>query len=118
MPCSRSARRPSVSRARFTYPSPRRRLVSSTCSSWSSKIDFESNSRRPIKVDFPSSTEPTIASRSCPVVSTIRYTLEVTLLLAVLHRRLGHAIVPPPLPALCEARGGDLAHDIGQRRSV
>ncbi len=42
MPCSRSARRPSVRRARFVYSSPRSRDVRSTASSWSSKIALES----------------------------------------------------------------------------
>jgi hypothetical protein len=42
MPCSRSARSPSVSRARLVKSSPRSRLVRSTASSWSAKIDLES----------------------------------------------------------------------------
>ncbi len=42
IPCSRSARSPSVSSARLTYASPRRRDVSSMCSSWSTKICFVS----------------------------------------------------------------------------
>ena len=42
MPCSRSERRPSVSRARSVYSSPRPALVASTLASWSSKIAFES----------------------------------------------------------------------------
>ncbi len=42
MPCSRSARRPSVSSARLVYSAPIRVEVRSTASSWSSKIDFES----------------------------------------------------------------------------
>jgi hypothetical protein len=37
--------------------------VRSTASSWSSKIDFVSYSRRPMSVDFPSSTLPAVASR-------------------------------------------------------
>ena len=42
MPCSRSARRPSVSSARFVKSTPIARLVRSTASSWSSKIVFVS----------------------------------------------------------------------------
>ena len=42
MPCSRSARSPSVSRARLVYSSPRALLVRSTAASWSSKMAFES----------------------------------------------------------------------------
>ena len=64
MPCSRSARRPSVSSARLVYSSPRSRDVRSTASSWSANMDFESNSKRPISVDFPSSTLPAVASLS------------------------------------------------------
>jgi hypothetical protein len=63
MPCSRSARRPSVSSARFVTSSPRSLLVRSTAASWSSRIDFESYSSRPIIVLFPSSTEPAVANR-------------------------------------------------------
>ena len=38
-------------------------LVASTASSWSSKIDLESSSSRPMRVDLPSSTEPAVAKR-------------------------------------------------------
>jgi hypothetical protein len=38
--------------------------VASTAASWSSKIVFVSNSRRPIRVDLPSSTLPQVSSRS------------------------------------------------------
>ena len=64
MPCSRSARRPSVSSARSGASWPRAREVDSTAVSWSSKIALESNSNRPISVDLPSSTEPAVASLS------------------------------------------------------
>src|ERR1700721_1824980 len=47
IPCSRSARRPSVSRARLVYSSPRSRLVRSTAASWSSKIALGAYSNRP-----------------------------------------------------------------------
>ena len=42
MPCSRSARSPSVSSARLVYSSPREREVASTAASWSVKIALES----------------------------------------------------------------------------
>src|SRR6478609_7422412 len=54
MPCSRSARRPSVTWAR---------------SSWASSNDFESSSSRPISVDLPSSTEPAVAIRRRSLIS-------------------------------------------------
>src|SRR5918999_5591494 len=138
MPCSRSARRPSVRSARFTYPSPRRSDVSSTCSSWSSKIDFVSYSSRPISVDLPSSTEPAVAKRTssevrgivgrplvaAPVAVAITRTggsrprtpddawpvSEIPLLLAVLHGRLRDPVVGARLAALGDPSGGDLRH--------
>src|SRR3954447_8970483 len=126
MPCSRSARRPSVSSARSVYSSPRRRLVSSTCSSWSANTCFESNKRRPIRVLLPSSTEPAVAMRSvlarrsttgsgCPLPSmtvslVVTGSLEVTGALAVLHGRLAHTVVGAGLAALGDARGRDLLH--------
>ncbi len=64
MPCSRSALSPSVSSARLTYPSPRRSLVASMCSHWSTKTCFVSKRSRPISVDLPSSTEPHVTRRS------------------------------------------------------
>jgi hypothetical protein len=59
MPCSRSARRPSVIAAR-SGPSPSRE----TASSWSAIRSFVSSRSRPISVDLPSSTEPAVARRS------------------------------------------------------
>ena len=38
----------------------------STASSWSSKIALESSSSRPMSVDFPSSTDPAVATRKRP----------------------------------------------------
>ena len=78
MPCSRSDRSPSVSKARSVYSSPRLAEVASMEASWSSKMPFESNSRRPMRVDLPSSTDPAVAMRSscawsdmvCPSGST------------------------------------------------
>src|SRR4051794_38338849 len=102
MPCSRSARRPSVSSERSIVPFPlRRRLASSTCSSWSVSTDLESKSRRPISVDLPSSTDPAVARRR--VVA-----LEVAGNLAVLHGGLGDTVVGARLAALGDARAGDL----------
>ena len=42
MPCSRSARSPSVSSARLVYSSPRAALTASTAASWSVKSDLVS----------------------------------------------------------------------------
>src|SRR5579871_4316185 len=131
IPCSRSARRPSVSRARSTYSSPRARLVRSTASSWSSKICLESNSSRPISVDLPSSTEPAVAKRSISIRRSPggrgrrggpgggSAPSEVPLPLAVLHRRLRRAVVDAGRPALGDAgdRGlGDHRLDVGGER--
>src|SRR5919204_770697 len=128
MPCSRSARRPSVSSARSVYSSPRRRDVSSTCSSWSANTCFESNSRRPMSVLFPSSTEPAVAMRSVlsrrsttesgwPLPST-SVSLEVATALAVLHGRLADLVVGARLATLGDARGGDLVHHGLERLGV
>src|ERR1700719_4761445 len=136
MPCSRSARRPSVSSARSSAPAPpRRSLASATCSSWSSKTCSESYSRPAISVLLPSSTAPAVVKRSRSSVTARRLrerdhpgargsarpqkslwrALEVARLLAVLHRRLRHAVVGARLAALGDARGGDLGHHLGQR---
>ena len=64
MPCSRSARRPSVTKDRSTSPTPRRAEAAATASIWSSKSWRVSKRSRPIRVDLPSSTEPTAAKRS------------------------------------------------------
>src|SRR5438128_2141952 len=112
IPCSRSARSPSVSRARFTYESPRRFDVSSMCSSWSTKICFVSKSKRPISVDLPSSTEPQVTIRRRSVASACS---EITDTLAVLHRSFGEPVVRTGLAALGDARRGDLGHDVLDR---
>src|SRR5690349_12339549 len=72
MPCSRSARRPSVSSDRSVYSVPRSREVRSTASSWSSKIALESKSSRPIRVDFPSSTLPAVAKRRMSIRTALQ----------------------------------------------
>ena len=63
MPCSRSARSPSVTKLRSRSPTPRFSEAAWTASNWSSKSWRVSTSKRPISVDFPSSTEPTVARR-------------------------------------------------------
>src|SRR6476659_6915111 len=111
MPCSRSARRPSVSSDRSRWPLPLRACdTSAMCSSWSARIDLASYRSRPIRVDFPSSTEPAVASRSVSTVS------EVAGNLAVLHGGLGGAVVGARLTALGDAGGGDLGDDLIQGR--
>src|SRR5689334_18970173 len=120
MPCSRSARRPSVRRARSVYSSPRRRLVSSTCSSWSANTCLESNSRRPISVLLPSSTDPAVAIRSVLArrsttgsgwpLPSMTVSLEVAATFPVFHRGFAHAVIRTSLAALGDARGGDLLH--------
>src|SRR5215831_13722949 len=108
IPCSRSARRPSVRSARSTYSLPRRRETSSMCSSWSTKICFVSKSSRPISVDLPSSTEPQVTRRRSSVES---WASEVANALSVLHGGLAEAVVGARLAALGDSRGGDLLHD-------
>src|SRR5438445_2882676 len=131
MPCSRSARRPSVSSARSSAPDPPlRSLACATCASWSSNTCLVSYSSRPISVLLPSSTAPAVVKRSksrvtCAPVPTharaararepCRQPLEVADLLAILHRGLGDLVVGPGLTALGDARGGDLEHDLFQR---
>src|SRR5438067_13202669 len=78
------------------------------CSIWSTKICFESKRRRPISVDLPSSTEPAVTSLSSSA-------LKVTDTLAVLHRRLAHAVVGARLAALGHARCRDLGDDLLDR---
>src|SRR3954447_5090714 len=105
MPCSRSARRPSVSRARLVYSWPRCTLARSTEASWSSKMALESNSSRPIRVLLPSSTEPAVASRNSSIS-------EIPFLLAVLHGRLGEPVVGPGGTSLGDAGGRHLLDDL------
>src|SRR5450755_2721849 len=108
MPCSRSARSPSVTKERSTSSRPRRSAASESASSWSSKSWRVSKSSRPIRVLFPSSTDPMVAKRSRSMVSApssgppaggelgcVGIVLEVPLALAVLHGRLGEAVVAP-----------------------
>src|SRR3954451_16288302 len=118
MPCSRSARRPSVSSARSS-PST---LRSSTWASWSASTALASYRSRPISVDLPSSTLPAVASlkRSIAGGSVRGWVrrayprtgpLEVALALAVFHRGVRGAVVGPGLAALRDVGGGDLLHD-------
>src|SRR3954469_21125042 len=85
------------------------------CSSWSTRICFVSSRSRPISVDLPSSTEPAVTSRSS---SVSRNSLEVANALAILHRRLGDAVVGAGLAALGDARRSNLVHDRIDRRGV
>src|SRR5437660_9850489 len=114
MPCSRSARSPSVSRARLVYSWPRWTLARSTDASWSSKMAFESNSSRPIRVLLPSSTEPAVASRSSSMrgYAANGNILEIPFLLAVLHGGLGEPVVGPGGAPLGDAGGGDFLDDL------
>src|SRR5919112_849976 len=114
MPCSRSARRPSVRRDRSSAPSRPCRS-----SSWSDRIALASCSSRPISVDLPSSTEPAVASRSSPErgrrpLPFACPLLEIAGHLPVLHRGLGDLVVGPRLAALGDRRGGDLVDDVAQ----
>src|SRR5829696_9192146 len=106
MPCSRSARSPSVRLARSSSPA-----------SWSAISALASNSSRPISVDLPSSTEPAVATRS--ISGSCRDPregpLEVPDSLSIFHGRLGCAVVGARLAALGHARGGDLGDDVLER---
>src|SRR6478609_7084476 len=133
MPCSRSARRPSVNSARSAVARPRSRETRSTASSWSARTDLESCSSRPTRVDLPSSTEPAVARRKMVLISRspclgapAKYrsegraenfvgSSEVALLLAVLHGGLGDPVVSARGAALGQGRGGHLDDDLGVR---
>src|SRR4051794_35165298 len=106
MPCSRSARRPSVSSDRSGASLPRALLVTETASIWSSKIAFESYSRRPMSVDLPSSTEPAVAILRSSLI------LEITFLLAVFHPGFADAVVGAGGTPLCHAGGRHLGDDL------
>src|SRR5580692_11594561 len=125
MPCSRSARNPSVTMERSTSPSPRRSDAVSMAVSWSSRSWRVSKRSRPMSVLLPSSTDPMVAKRRRSMVSAptsappaggepgrVVMGLEVALALAVLHRRLREAVVGPGGPPLRDARTGDLADDL------
>jgi hypothetical protein len=85
MPCSRSARRPSVSESQFAAVA--RDPAFLTASSWSSYRLLLSCSSRPISVDLPSSTLPAVVNRSRPeILFRGRPMLEVPLALLQLHR--------------------------------
>src|SRR5579872_1447523 len=126
MPCSRSARSPSVTKERSTACRPRRRLAESSASIWSLVSCLVSWSSRPISVDLPSSTEPTAAKRRRSVAAgwtrpaawsatTLRYSsgaLEVALALAILHGRLGELVVGPGGATLADRGGGHLGDDL------
>src|SRR6476659_1917719 len=85
------------------------------CSSWSTRICFVSKSSRPIRVDLPSSTEPAVTRRQS---SVSRNSLEVANALPIFHRGFADPVVGARLPALGDARRGDLGHDSVDRRRV
>ena len=63
MPCSRSARRPSVKSEKSMGPAVRFFEAFSTDDNWSSYTRCESYSSRPISVLLPSSTLPAVQMR-------------------------------------------------------
>src|SRR3954447_20801823 len=133
MPCSRSARRPSVTRARSRPSPPRFAVDRARASSWSSKRALVSCSKRPISVLLPSSTEPAVVKRSRsvmmappargggpPPVSMVRgpgptgpsTRSKIPLALAVLHGRLREPVVGAGGTSLGHPAGGRLGHDL------
>src|SRR4051812_19637516 len=76
------------------------------CSSWSTRICLVSYSRRPIKVDLPSSTDPAVTSRSS---SVSRRFLEVANALPIFHRCFRDAVVCTCLAPFRHPRRRDLA---------
>src|SRR3979411_2004411 len=119
MPCSRSARRPSVTSDSSVYSCPRSLEVRSTEAHWSSITALESYSSRPISVDLPSSTEPAVAMRSnvamsiSPVASLAPS--EVALSLAVFRSSLGNPVVGAGGASLGQPRYGRLGDHLGHR---
>src|SRR5580658_9725634 len=128
MPCSRSARSPSVTKDRSMSSMPRLRDAWATASSWSSKSWRVSKRRRPIRVDLPSSTDPMAANRRRSVAAGAPLAagagggrvaesmrLEVSLALSVLHRRLREPVVGTRGAPLGQTGGGDLGDDLVDR---
>ena len=117
MPCSRSARSPSVTSARSRWASPRRSLHSCRCASWSVWSALASKSRRPMSVLFPSSTLPAVAQRSggSSGARAGRSPSEVPLALPVFHRRVAGAVVRAGGAALRDRRPRDLANHLLDR---
>src|SRR5882724_4464432 len=64
IPCSRSARNPSVSKEKSTGPVERLMRLFLMEASWSSYTVLESCNSLPIKVDLPSSTLPAVVKRN------------------------------------------------------
>src|SRR5690606_36577514 len=132
MPCSRSASRPSVSSARSSPLSGARVYFEPAMAlSWSANTPLLSSSRRPIKVDLPSSTDPAVIRRSTLVsgaschcsLSAFMMSVswlcaagsEVALLLAALHRGLGGLVIHAGGAALGDGGDGRLGDDVGRR---
>src|SRR6516165_10801668 len=129
MPCSRSARRPSVTKERSTSLKPRRSDAVSIAATWSSKICRVSRRSLPMRVLLPSSTEPMVANLRRSIVSVtcsglpaggepdrVVIGLEVALALAVLHGRFREAVVGASRTALGDVRHRRLADDLLGRR--
>ena len=64
MPCSRSARKPSVSSEKSSGPPVRFTLLARMAANWSSNMALASYSSRPMRVLLPSSTLPAVVSRT------------------------------------------------------
>src|SRR6476661_160144 len=105
MPCSRSARRPSVSSARLTCSSPCSRLTRSTASIWSLNTVLVSYSSLPMRVLLPSSTDPAVANLRMSI-------LEIPLTLAVLHGCFAELVVATGGSALGDPRDCHLVDDL------
>ena len=106
MPCSRSARRPSVSSARSGAPFLRDRLQRVRVERLG-VVEQAADQRRLAVVDRARGGE---AEQARPP--------EVALPLAVLHGGLRHTVVGARLAALGDPRGGDLGDDVLQRHGA
>src|SRR6185312_9989037 len=112
IPCSRSARRPSVSSARSISPASLFLLCFSSAASWSVRMLLLSYSNRPMRVLFPSSTLPAVMNRSKSILK-----LKVTVLFSVFHGGFGHLVVYARLAAFAGACSRYFTDDIFDGRS-
>src|SRR5688500_11730209 len=133
MPCSRSARSPSVNNEKSTSPAePPVRVAPRadarrTAESWSSKIPPVSWRSRPISVDLPSSTEPITTMRRssfcsclrryCSTSSSISWASEVAFTLLHFHRAF-LVVIDEAALTLAVGREQHLADDRRQRGRV